>query len=214
MPRNGSATSIAPHFCGVTSAATAPSFLGYVGVRWREFVAVFAVCARSLARAVSLSAKGKAINIDTPLSAGDFLEGKSLRSAHNDSVGFQSVFFSKLAGQICFTLNQNLARIPLISLLLALCGPSTILGRIGAIIVIPINRLAGWSRTHIGNELREGIPLSADSNASAAVVFPLLTVWIEAAISHAAPNHVKRVRVFERHGKYSIRPCPVMQVGG
>ncbi len=86
--------------------------------------------------------------------------------------------------------------------LLRLRGPSTILRTVGAIIIDAVeaiqrsvarSRSGLWAWSHVGVKgFKRVIPALADRNATPAVVFPLRSLWIRAALAHVQPQRVFR----------------------
>lgn len=75
--------------------------------------------------------------------------------------------------------------------LLVCCGPSAVGRRVIAVVVSAIQRATGWTRTHAVIECREtALPLRADRNTSAAVVFILDVLRVPATLFHLIPESV------------------------
>lgn len=79
-----------------------------------------------------------------------------------------------------------------VSHLLVRCGPLTVPGRIRSVIVSPVNRSAGWTRAHIGQEIVEVQPARIDGDTSAAVVRVLGTSRVGGSMDHASPAVERR----------------------
>ena len=71
-------------------------------------------------------------------------------------------------------------------------GPSTISGRVIAIVVDAVKRvLLGRTCAHVGVERREtSAPSFADANPSSSVVSEPLAVWVFAPVNHVRPREV------------------------
>jgi hypothetical protein len=71
-------------------------------------------------------------------------------------------------------------------------GPSAVLGRIGAVVVYPVNRvLFGRASAHVGKEVRIGVaPSLTHDNPAATVASEVVVPAVVAAGLHAFPNFV------------------------
>lgn len=83
---------------------------------------------------------------------------------------------------------------PSIEALLALCGPSAIIGRVRTVVVDAINRVCvGWFIAHVCKEGHERVtPPIADINATAAIVSEGLVAVVFAPHFHGDPSPVFR----------------------
>ncbi len=81
----------------------------------------------------------------------------------------------------------------MIERLLFRCGPTTVGGLVGAVVINAVNLMFGrGSRPHICNEILKRLPPSGtDGNASPPVTVPLLEVRIGATLLHLEPEGIQ-----------------------
>jgi hypothetical protein len=89
----------------------------------------------------------------------------------------------------CFAIMREQYALSRIAMLLTGCGPSTVFGRIIAIIVGSVERMTmAWTFAYIMKERKETkVPLSTDANTPASIVVKFWIVRVIAARFHAGP---------------------------
>lgn len=133
------------------------------------------------------------------LGVNDLGKRKPCRNSLNDGIGFNASNLSQFCSNVFFPSDNNLARNSLVELLLTASSPSAVARRISLVVVDSIQKIAIRPWPHVGNKERIRIPAFAHPNASPAVIFPLLEVWIGTAVSHAPPHMVEGRNHFEWH---------------
>jgi len=88
-------------------------------------------------------------------------------------------------------MNRYHAICAFIAALLLLCCPSAISRFVRPLIIWPtIQRFAGWSLSHINQEIAECFPSLADSDSSSTIVRVLFVPRICASLNHVLPRYV------------------------
>lgn len=168
-------------------------------IGWRHFMTVATMGFGSALGGANRRSLVKTRQVSDRFGREDLIERQAASGAGYNCVCFYSCFFSKFYGAIFHALNFDKNGAPLVSLLCSPVGPPAIFRAISLAVVDTVNRIPVRARTHVFNERAERRPSFADRDASPAVIFPLLVSWIEAAVTHASPHIVKRMRVFKRH---------------
>lgn len=130
----------------------------------------------------------------------DITHRKAFGGAINDRCGLKAGFFRQFRRDIFRSVNDDLSRPSLVSVLNFTSSPYTILRRVRARIIHSFNRMSFGARSHILNEVLERtVPPVADRNPTAAIVFKVRNVWVSAPLLHVCPSAVEWVRVLKRH---------------
>lgn len=204
MPRSGQANIPFLLSNAVAFTAITPAFFGDVRVFWRKFVPGSAVRFRSSLNASGESSR-KSLRVD------DRRVGLPLSSALNYRGDFKTAYLSQSDGNKNLSVDQNAPGAPLVSLLLFLCRPITIVWLVISVVVAALYARASGTLAHVGGEITKRFPPLANRDASASIIAPLMEVRVSTSAAHALPDGVKGMRIFERHNSLFIRQCLVIQ---
>jgi hypothetical protein len=74
--------------------------------------------------------------------------------------------------------------------LFALCSPSTIIGRIGSVIISTIQRHFVWRIAHVGIEIFKDHPTITNRNAASTIMGKAMKIWVETSCLHRFPRAI------------------------
>lgn len=192
MPRSGLfcqflGCDLARDFCPVTRPATPPSLFGYGRVLRGKLMALNAV--RGVGKFVPPWKRYPGHNVSQCHSG--------LRAIHN-GFALDAGFLCYLNKPVTDAFNLYKDSTALVTLLLFLRSPSTVVGGITLVIIDSIKRMqVAWFGSHVAGESFEGCPLGANVDTAPAIRIPLPEIGIVAPVSHRRPSRVKRVGYFE-----------------
>lgn len=93
-----------------------------------------------------------------------------------------------------FSIQSQQSIVTLIRSLFFRCGPTAIVSRIVAVVILAFNAVLGrWTRPHVGQKRRKGLaPFDRHGDASSPVVFETFTARIKTTFSNSAPHFIFR----------------------
>ena len=94
----------------------------------------------------------------------------------------------------CLTVERDWAHTPAVLPLLLCCRPAAVLGRIGPVVVDPVDRVKRrWGLSHVGKELLKTLaPARVDDDPAAAVIPVRSVLGVVATVDHMPPTLVHR----------------------
>src|SRR5262245_59647298 len=68
--------------------------------------------------------------------------------------------------------------------------PTTVFGRVGSIVVYPVQYTTGWRLSHVAEEILEAIPAVANADPPPSVILVGFVPFVVASGPHSLPDHV------------------------
>lgn len=195
------------HLETVACATGAPAVFGNARVGFGELVAVGTVGLGALRGSARLAAKRKARKVPLPFLAEDVASLNRLRRPRDHGVCLDAKLFRDLDGNADNPVDNNVAGVAPVALLLAARCPAAVVGRIPKVVVDAVNTVSGRSRRHVRLEVGVGVPPLADSDATAAVVRPLAEPAPVASLHHGLPDRIERRFNLVGHGPENTTAC-------
>lgn len=104
-----------------------------------------------------------------------------------------TTFSSPLGERLNASVKSQATVHPLVVILSFMRGPFTVIGRVAKIIVDALKRVVcGRTRTHIKDEIREGIPPFTNPYSASAVIMVSTLRWVLTPLTHLLPSVVFR----------------------
>ena len=155
-------------------------------------MSIFAVRLGFGAGNVRVNGMLRRVEVQVPATHENVFHAHAFSSAVFDRVALQVGAFSASSASLYLTPSMVTNTVLLlVSLLLFLGRPTTIVRRVVPVVVDAIKRCSFWARPHVGEEVRIGVPPAvAHGDASATVVAKVMVCWRVAAAKHSLPDAV------------------------
>src|ERR1700749_3089486 len=105
----------------------------------------------------------------------------------------QSEITTPLGKSLCFALKRQPSVVSAVIILLYVCGPATILGRVAQAIVDSFKCFAGWAFAHVRKKVLKRVPSFTQGDAASSVSGISPVRGFPASISHSSPDHQYRI---------------------